>query len=189
MPVPGRVLKRAGFALSALFTAFCAMFAAGSAADDPGGWKAVWLIAAWAVPLGGTGPARMAPARTGSGRVGPRHPRHRGTERVGGITRFAVAFSRGPGRTDPCHRLDRRPGPLAIPGAEGLVVSGAILVTLGVVPIVLSVWSPPSAPLIVLGAPPISFSGILYLASAALDRREGPGRTARQSRERHVRAA
>lgn len=44
-------MKRAAFTLAVFFTVFGALFLAGETIDDPGGWAAVGLIAAWAVPV------------------------------------------------------------------------------------------------------------------------------------------
>jgi hypothetical protein len=48
-----RFLKRSGFTLMALSTLFFGAFIVGETFTDPGGWKAVGLVAAWAVPLAG----------------------------------------------------------------------------------------------------------------------------------------
>jgi hypothetical protein len=44
------LLRRAGFVLALAAGAFSAVFAAGEAFDDPGGWSGLALVAAWAVP-------------------------------------------------------------------------------------------------------------------------------------------
>lgn len=46
-----RALKRAGFGVTAFFTAFFGLFVVGETFTDPGGWKALGLVAARAVPL------------------------------------------------------------------------------------------------------------------------------------------
>ena len=46
-----RILKRAGFGVMAFITAFFGLFVVGETFSDPGGWKALGLVAAWAVPL------------------------------------------------------------------------------------------------------------------------------------------
>lgn len=46
-----RLLRRSGFALMALFTVFFGLFAIGETFSDPGGWKALGLVALWVVPL------------------------------------------------------------------------------------------------------------------------------------------
>ncbi len=45
------ILKRAGFGVMAFSTAFFGLFVAGDTFTDPGGWEALGLVAAWAVPL------------------------------------------------------------------------------------------------------------------------------------------
>lgn len=55
-PDPARravMLRRAGFGLMALSTFIFGAFIIGETFADPGGWKAVGLVAAWAVPLAG----------------------------------------------------------------------------------------------------------------------------------------
>ena len=47
----GTILKRAGFTVAAVFTFFFGAFVVGETFDDPGGWEALGLVAAWAVPL------------------------------------------------------------------------------------------------------------------------------------------
>ncbi len=46
-----RVMRRVGFGLMAAFTLLFGLFAAGYAFEDPGGWQAVGVTAAVAVPL------------------------------------------------------------------------------------------------------------------------------------------
>jgi hypothetical protein len=46
-----RFLKWAGFAVMALSTLIAGAFIVGETLSDPGGWKAVGLVAAWAFPL------------------------------------------------------------------------------------------------------------------------------------------
>jgi hypothetical protein len=48
-----RILRRAGFGVMAFVTAFLGLFVVGETFTDPGGWAAVGLIAAWALPLAG----------------------------------------------------------------------------------------------------------------------------------------
>lgn len=45
-------LRRVGLGIVLVFAAMSAVFMAGAALDDPGGWAAIGMIAAWAVPLG-----------------------------------------------------------------------------------------------------------------------------------------
>ena len=47
----GRLLKWAGFIVMALSSFTAGAFIVGETFGDPGGWKAVGLVAAWAVPL------------------------------------------------------------------------------------------------------------------------------------------
>ncbi len=46
-----RTLKRAGFTIMALFTAFFGAFVIGDTFNDPGGWQAAGLVALWVAPL------------------------------------------------------------------------------------------------------------------------------------------
>ena len=45
-----RILRQAGFGMTALTTAFFGLFVVGETFTDPGGWEALGLVAAWAVP-------------------------------------------------------------------------------------------------------------------------------------------
>jgi hypothetical protein len=47
----GKALSYAAFAVMALFGLLGAMFVAGEAFDDPGGWAAIAMTASWLVPL------------------------------------------------------------------------------------------------------------------------------------------
>ncbi len=45
-------LRRVGLGIVLVFAAMSAVFMAGAALDNPGGWAAIGMIAAWTVPLG-----------------------------------------------------------------------------------------------------------------------------------------
>jgi hypothetical protein len=45
------LLRRAGFVAMAVFAVLVGAFVIGETLDDPGGWRAVGLVAAWLVPL------------------------------------------------------------------------------------------------------------------------------------------
>ena len=53
----GRLLRRLALGLTLGYAALGAVFVAGETFTDPGGWPAVGMVAAWAVPLAGLGVA------------------------------------------------------------------------------------------------------------------------------------
>lgn len=65
------VLTMVGFGATVLFGAFVGLFIAGESLDDPGGWAAAGMIAAWLVPLAVLGtlalvrPGRAQPVLVG----------------------------------------------------------------------------------------------------------------------------
>lgn len=163
------VLKRTGFILMAASTLFFGLFVVGETLVDPGGWKALGLIAAWAVPLAAL--AAISWFRPGSA-----------------VWVFAVLIAAVIGvsiwfAVDPegWRAFEDRNGPIrdivmfivvaavALLGLKRTATAGVMLLILGIVPIAImsfgslagsgSLWVVTSTPVI---------SGILYLLSAKM---------------------
>jgi hypothetical protein len=165
-----RLLRQAGLGFMIGYGVLAALFIIGGTIDDPGGWAAVGLVLAWAVPL--TALALTAWLRPGAavGLLGagtalalalgvwfalaPEAWRafEDGTGPVRAIVSFVVAV------------------PLGLLGGRRPLAAGALLLTLGVAPVALAGLTDPAlafaaTSLGVVSAPSI-LVGALYLLSA-----------------------
>ena len=169
------VLRRAGFWLLALFSFFIGAFIIGEAFTDPGGWKAAGLVAAWAVPLAGL--ATLAWFRPGwAGYVL--------AILTAGVIGVSVWFAVD---SESVRSLENHNGPVrvvltfvlvaavAVLGLKRTAVAGVLLLTVGVIPVVVSslVGFQGSVSLSFVSAAPV-ITGVLYLASAHAANRQAP---------------
>ncbi len=160
-----RLLKEAGFTLMALYTLLGGAFIIGETFDDPGGWLALGLVAAWAVPLGALGalawyrPERAVPVfiTLVAGVVGLSisfavNPEGwRAIETGNGPVRDIVVFALAPG--------------LAVLGLRNIVAAGLLLVVLGAAPLLgASIGEGSQVSLAVASTPPVA-AGVLYVLS------------------------
>jgi len=167
-----RFLQRSGLVLMAVFTTVGALWIAGEAFADPGGWQAVGLTAAWLVPLVGLSIvawyrdawATVALSVLTTAAIGlniwvtadPELWRSFENDHgpVRAITSFALA------------------APLAVLGRRRPWQSGVLLLALAVLPMVMSATRgiPGLGSLSVVSLPLLT-TGVLYLAAAATTRR------------------
>ena len=185
-PKRARFLRWAGFTVMALSMLFFGAFVVGDALSDPGGWKAVALVAAWAVPLAGL--AAVAWYRPGwavrffavltAGVIGMSiwfavNPQAwRSFEDRHGPIRAVITFVLA--------------APIALLGLKRTAAAGRLLVAVGIVPVaVSSVGSPLGlTSLAVVSSAPI-ITGVLYLLSARMAHRPAsPARADSGPRER-----
>lgn len=163
------LLRRAGFWLMALSAFFFGAFIIGDTFADPGGWAAVGLVAAWAVPLAGLaalswfrpGWATYALSAVSAAVIGvsiwfavdPQGWRSFENNHgpVGAVVTFALAVA------------------IAVLGLKRTAAAGALLLAVGVIPAVVSSLGGGMgfASLSVVSAGPV-IAGVLYLASAHL---------------------
>lgn len=172
-----RILKRAGFGVMAFITAFLGLFVVGETFTDPGGWKALGLVAAWAVPLA---------ALAGMARYRPWWATCLFTVLIGAVIGASVWFAVDP---QGWPAFEDRHGPIrailsfvlaaavAVLGLQRIAVAGVLLLVLGVVPVVVSSLGSQLglASLAVVSSAPL-IAGVLYLWSAALAGRSPPPR-------------
>ncbi len=171
----GVLLRRAGFGLMALSTFFFGAFVIGDTFADPGSWKAVGLVAAWAVPLAGLvalswfrpGWAVYVLAVLSAAVIG-----------------VSVWFALNPYAW---RSFEDRHGPIravvtfvlvaaiAVLGLKRTSVAGALLLTVGLIPVVVSSLGSflGFASLSVVSAIPV-ITGVLYLVSAHMAERPAP---------------
>jgi hypothetical protein len=175
-----RILKRAGFGVMACIAAFFGLFVVGETFTDPGGWKALGLVAAWAVPLAAL--AAVAWWR-------PDWATRLFTVLIAAVIGASVWFAVDPGGW---RAFEDRHGPIraiisfvlaaavAVLGLQRTAVAGVLLVVLGVVPVVVSSLGSQLgfASLAVVSSAPF-MAGVLYLWSAALAGRPAGGAHAR----------
>ena len=170
-----RFLRRTAFGIMAFVTVVFGLFLTGETIADPGGLAAVGWIAAWLVPLAGLvvlawyGPTFALRAFVAL------------TVAVLGLTLWAVAQSdswrtfednHGPVRTIVVFVLTAA---IAVYGLHRPREAGWLLVTLGVVPLVLSRLSGHLAlGSLVVAVTPALIAGVLYLIAAHLDGRAAP---------------
>lgn len=164
-----RILKRVGFGVMAVVTAFFGLFVVGETFTDPGGWKALGLVAAWALPL-------MLLAAVAWYR--PDRAVRLFAVLIAAVIGVSVWFAMDP---EGWRAFEDRHGPiraiisfvlaatLALLGLKRTAVAGVLLLVLGVVPVVVSSLGSPLgfASLAVVSSAPF-IAGILYLWSAAL---------------------
>ena len=190
-PVQGaRILKRIGFGVVAFITALFGLFLAGETFTDPGGWKAIGLIAAWAIPLAAL--AALAWYRPGW------------AARLFAVLVAAVIGLSGWFAADPqgWRAVEDQHGPIraiisfvlaaavAPLGLKRTAQAGVLLLVLGVVPVVVSsLGSQLGFPsLAVVSSAPL-IAGVLYLCSAAVARRGVPPDGAHAGADRRPKAA
>lgn len=162
-----RFLRRAGFTVMALSTALVGIFAIGETFDQPGGWKAAGLVAAWVLPLAALGtlawfrPAWSVPVLAAL------------TAAVIGIS---VWFAVSP---ESWRSFENRNGPIrdflvlvlaaavAVLGQKRTAIAGALLLVLGIAPIAISSLGSRGGfgSLAVVSLAPV-VSGVLYLLAA-----------------------
>jgi hypothetical protein len=169
-----RVLKRAGFGVTAFFTAFFGLFVVGETFTDPGGWRALGLVAAWAAPLAVL--VALALYR-------PDWATRLLAVLTAAVVGVSIWFAVSP---EAWRAFEDRNGPIraiisfvlaaavALLGLKRTGVAGLMLLVLGVVPVVSSLGSHlGSASLTVVSSAPF-ITGVLYLWSAALAGRSAP---------------
>lgn len=169
-----RFLRRSGFGVTALFGGFFGLFLVGETMSDPGGWIGVGLVALWVVPLalvcvlawfrpdaaGWVFAPLVAAVIAFSAWVAVDPSGWRSFENHYGpvrtVTVFALAVA------------------LALWGLRRTMRAGAMLLVVGIVPIVLSsVAHDGMASLAAAGSVPV-ITGVLYVAAGSLDRRPSP---------------
>lgn len=169
-----RLLKQAGFVVSAVFTFIGGAFIVGDAFADPGGWAALGLVAAWAVPL-------IALAAVSWFRP------DLATRLLGVLMTVAVGLSVW-FALDPqwWRTVENDIGPIravavfvlaaavAVLGLRRTAVAGVMLLVLGVVPVVVSsLGSRGGIPSLAATSLAPVVSGVLYLLSARVARGAG----------------
>ncbi len=169
------ILKRAGFGVMAFSTAFFGLFVAGDTFTDPGGWEALGLVAAWAVPLAAI--AAIAWYR-------PRWAIRVFAVLIVALIDVGIWFA-----VDPkgWRAFEDRNGPIrgiitfalaaavALLGLKRTAVAGAMLLVLGIVPLALSSLGSGFGfvSLAVVSSAPV-IAGVLYLLSARMTGRSVP---------------
>ena len=168
-----RFLRRAGAAVVAVLVGFFLLFVIGETAADPGGWAAVGLIALWLVPLLGLvwlcrwRPDLAAPLLAGL----------TGVLRAFMVWTTATADSwrafeddHGPVRTIATFVLVAAVGVL---GLRRTRTAGVLLLVLGLGPQLIAGASDLARGSLAAVSSPAVIAGLLYLASAAVERRGG----------------
>ncbi len=169
-----RFLRRTGFGLTVLFGGFFALFLVGETLSDPGGWKGVGLVALWAAPLAlvcvlawfrpdaaGWVIAPLVAVVIGLSIWFAIDPSGwRSFEDQNGPIRTVMVFAVGAG--------------LALWGLRRTMWAGVLLLVVGILPIVISsIGHGTMASLAAASSAPV-ITGLLYVASAYLDRRQPP---------------
>jgi hypothetical protein len=170
-----RILKRTGFSVMAFTSAFFGLFVIDETLTDPGGWKGLGLVAAWAIPLAAL--AAVAWCRPGwAARLFP--------VLIAAVIGFSGWFAADP---EGWRAFEDRHGPVraiisfvlaaavALLGLKRTALAGAMLLVLGVVPMVVSSLGSQFgfASLAVVSSAPV-IAGVLYLWSAAVAGRAAP---------------
>lgn len=164
-----RILKRAGFGLMAFVTAFFGLFVIGETFADPGGWKALGWVAAWALPLAAL--AAVAWYR-------PDWATLLFAVLIAAVIAVSIWFAVNP---EGWRAFEDRHGPIraiisfvlaaavALLGLKRTAVAGAMLLILGVVPMAVSSLGSHLgfASLAIVSSVPF-IAGVLYLWSAAV---------------------
>jgi hypothetical protein len=170
-----RIVKRTGFGVMAFITAFFGLFIVGETFTDPGGWKALGLVAAWAIPLAAL--AAVAWYRPG-------WAIRLFTVLIGVVIGVSVWCALNP---EGWQGFEDRHGPIrtiisfvlaaavAVLGLQRTAVAGMLLLVLGVVPVVGSILASQLgfASLAVVSSAPL-IAGVLYVWSAAVAGRLPP---------------
>ncbi len=166
-----RLLRRVGFALTAVLGGIFAVFLVGDTLSDPGGWAGAGLVAAWAIPLVAVGLLAWL--------------RPRATTVVSVLLAVAVISLSIWSALDPSGwgRFENHHGPiravavfavavvLALWGLHRTLGAGILLLVTGLVPMVLSAAGRHGlVSLAAASAAPV-LTGLLYVASAFTERR------------------
>jgi hypothetical protein len=162
-----RFLKWAGFTLMALSTFFFGAFVVGETFTDPGGWKAVGLVAAWVVPLAML--AAVAWYRPGwAVRICAVL-----TAAVIGMSIWFAVSPRGKGPSDVVLTFALTAA-IALLGLKRTAAAGVLLLIAGIVPVAVSSlrFGGYGSLAAVSSAPAIT--GVLYLLSAHMVGRAAP---------------
>lgn len=170
------ILRRAGFIVMAATTLFFGLFVVGETFMNPGGWEAVGLVAAWAIPLAAL--AAIAWFR-------PDWAVWVFAVLIAGLVAMSIWFALDP---DGWRAFEDRNGPIrdvitfvvaaavALLGLKRTRAAGLMLLVLGTVPLaIMSLGSLDGFVLLVLVTSAPVISGILYLWSAALSGRSARG--------------
>jgi hypothetical protein len=143
--VTARVFRYVAFSLMVLFTAVASLFTAANAMDDPGGWQGAAFVAAWLVPLvvlaavAWRSPAHAVPVLwTATGLVVLLDV----WAFVAGSAWGAVEDRVGPIRAVAAFAVA---GPLAVLGLRLAAAAGWAMLTLGLLPAVLSTRAGPGS--------------------------------------------
>ncbi len=170
-----RILRRAGFGVAAFVTVVFGLFVVGETFADPGGWKALGLVVAWAVPL-----AALAAAAW----YRPDWATRMFAALIAAVIAVSVWLAVNP---EGWRAFEDRHGPIravisfvlaavvAVLGVKRTAVAGCMLLVLGVAPVVVSSLGSRLgfASLAVVSSAPV-ITGVLYLWSAALAGRSAP---------------
>lgn len=166
------VLRRAGFGLMAFFAFIFGVFLIGETFSDPGGWQAVGLVAAWAVPLAGL--AALSWLR-------PDWAVYVFTVLTAAVIGMSIWFAVDP---QGWRSFENQHGPIravvifvlvtamALLGRKRTAAAGILLLAVGIIPVAVSSLgsSLGLSSLSAVSAVPV-ITGILYLISAYLTRR------------------
>lgn len=166
------ILTWAGLGIVAVYVAFAALFLIGETVGDPGGWRAVGLIAAWLVPLVGLSAlafyrpsaalptlavAMVAPVGLGLWAMVDFEAWRDWQDRVGPVPLVPVVVLGAA---------------LAVAGLSRTSVAGWLMVTVTVVPVVLATLGSGSqrgfALSVGLISAPVLISGLLYVWAGQL---------------------
>jgi hypothetical protein len=163
------ILKRAGFIVMAVSTLFFGLFVVGETFTDPGGWKALRLVSAWAVPL-----AAMAAIAW----LRPDWAVWAFAVLIAALIGVSIWFAVNP---EGWRAFEDRNGPIrdvitfvvaaavALLGLKRTAVAGAMLLVLGIVPLaVTSLGSLAGFGSLALVTSAPVVTGVLYLLSAGM---------------------
>jgi hypothetical protein len=170
-----RFLRRAGFSLMAIFVVFFGLFIVGETFTDPGGWKALGLVSLWALPLAAG--AALAWYR-------PDFAIRLFAVLIAAVIGVSIWFALDP---EGWRAFEDRNGPIrgivvfalsaviTLVGLKRTAVAGAMLLILGVAPMVISSFGSHLGfvSMAVVSAPTF-VAGVLYLLSAAMTSRSAP---------------
>ncbi len=183
-----RFLRRVGFGVTALFTGFFGLFLAGDALSDPGGWEGVGLVGLVVVPLALL--CYLAWFRS-------KAARWVFTALVAAVVAMSVAFAIDPSGW---RAFENGHGPvravvifvlaaaLAVWGLRRTAGAAVMLLVVGILPILTSGAGHGGLSSLAAASVAPVITGLLYLASAQLERRHKPPAATAPS-ERYPKAA
>lgn len=170
------LLRRAGFAIMLTTSILTGLFVAGEAFDDPGGWVAAGLVAAWVLPL--TALWLLAWLRPDAA-----------TRLLGALVAVLVAVgisyaldASGWHTVENDHAPIRAVATFVAAASLGMLglwrteAAGRLLIVLGFLPVLVSVLGHGHLLSLVLVSAPAVITGALYLASAAVPADHEPER-------------